>query len=125
MNTVNYVEVQGYVGRDAEKKSEKAPVKFSIATGNDSKSDGSGKNPLLFHSITAWTNQFPEAVNIKKGELVRVTGRLNYQKWTGKDGVERTGTEIVASSITVNPKPQEPITPNPYKTQVADKDIPF
>jgi len=89
--TINKVEVQGHVGRDAEQKSEKAPVRFSVATGHENKSDGSGKYPLVFHDVTAWTKQFPDAINIKKGEYVRVVGRLNYTKWTGKDGLEHTG----------------------------------
>jgi single-stranded DNA-binding protein len=122
VKTVNRVEIEGYVGRDAEQKTEKAPVKFSVATGNESKPDGSGKYPLVFHNITAWTNQFPDAINIKKGEFVRLTGRLNYTKWTGKDGTPRTGVEIVATSITVDPKP---ITPNLHGVAITDRDIPF
>ena len=103
MKTVNHVEIVGFLGRDAEQKSEKAPIKFSVATGNGDKPDGSGKHPLVFHNITAWPNQFPEALDIKKGDPVRVTGRLNYVRWTGRDGVERNGVEIVATSITTKP----------------------
>jgi hypothetical protein len=98
---------------------------FDAMKDNENKSDGSGKYPLVFHPITAWPGQFPEAPEIKKGEFVRITGRLNYTKWTGKDGVERNGVEIVASSITVNPKPVDqpkPITPNLH---VTDADLPF
>ena len=95
--TINRVEIMGHVGRDAEQKSPKAPVKFSIATGNDNKPDGSGKYPLVWHNIVMWNN--PRALEVKKGDYVRVLGRLNYNKWTGNDGVERTTTEIVAWDI--------------------------
>lgn len=128
--TKNRVEIQGYVGRDAEQKSEKAPVKFSVATGGDNKPDGSGKYPLVFHNVTAWPNQFPNALEIKKGNYVLVTGRLNYQKWTDKAGIPKTGTEIVATSITLDPTPTRvsqtasgAITPA-YKP-IAGEDIGF
>jgi single-stranded DNA-binding protein len=115
--TINRVEVQGYVGRDAAQVSEKAPFKFSVATGNDNKPDGSGKYPLVFHNITAWPQQFPLAGEIHKGDFVRVIGRLNYTKWMDrKTGQERTGAEIVAFVITMNPGSEKAITPDPYKS---------
>ena len=70
MKTINRVELQGHVGRDAEQKSPKAPVRFSIATGGDNKPDGSGKWPLVWHNITAWNN--PEQLGIKKGDYLRI-----------------------------------------------------
>lgn len=80
MKTVNSVEIVGFVGRDTEKRSDKAPVKFSVATGGDTKAD-SGKNPLRFHTVTAWDRQ-PEVLKIRKGDYVRVVGCLNHNKWT-------------------------------------------
>jgi|SRR5215469_1928089 len=114
MKTINCVEILGFAGRDAEKRSDKAPVKFSLATGHDNKPDR-GKNPLVFHNIVVWDR--PELLNqIKKGTYVRVTGRLDYSKWTGTDGVERTRCEIVADRVEILPKdsqPQpKPLTPN-------------
>jgi len=127
MRTINKVEIQGYVGRDAEQKSEKAPFKFSVATGNDNKPDGSGKYPLVFHTVTAWPQQFPEAKDIRKGDPIRVLGRLHYTRWTDRDGAKRAGVEIVAFSITIDPKlDAQPITPNLHGVPVSDeKDIPF
>ena len=61
MKTVNRIELYGRVGRDAEQKSEKAPIRFSIATGGENKSDGNGKWPLVWHSVTVWPDQHPEA----------------------------------------------------------------
>ncbi len=34
-----------------------------------------------------------------KGMLVSVRGRLHYSKWTGNDGVERYGCEIIAEDV--------------------------
>jgi len=125
MKTVNRIELYGRVGRDAEQKSDKAPIRFSVATGGEDKSDGHGKWPVVWHNVTAWPDQHPDARDIRKGECVRVIGRLNYTKWTGKDGGERHGVEIVATSITVDPKPEPPLTPNYHGVAVSDQDIPF
>jgi len=102
MKTVNRSEIVGFAGRDAEKRSDKAPVRFSVATGNDGRPNG-GKNPLVFHTITVWEGQ-PEALKVRKGDYVRVVGRLHYTKWIEKDGLERTGVEVVAESVTVLPQ---------------------
>jgi len=112
--TINRVEIQGNVGRDAEQKSSKAPVKFSVATGNDNKPDGSGKYPLVWHNVTVWNN--PDALKIKKGDYVHVAGRLNYTSWIGNDGAKRSGVEIVAYEIKTPAAEaqtkQKPLTPD-------------
>jgi len=123
MKTINRVEIQGSVGRDAVQKSEKAPIKFSIATGNDPKPDGSGKWPLVWHNITVWNN--PEALGIKKGDYLHIVGRLNYTKWTAKDGTEKTGVEVVAYDIKSATPEEKPLTPNYHGVTVKDSDIPF
>ena len=118
MKTINRVEIQGFAGRDAEKRSDKTPVKFSVATGNDTRPDGEGKYPLVFHNIAVWNR--PELVTqVKKGAYVRVTGRLDYSKWTGTDGVERTRCEIVADQVEILPKDSQP-QPRPINTRGVD-----
>jgi single-strand DNA-binding protein len=122
--TINRVEIQGHVGRDAEQKSEKAPVKFSIATGGDTKPDRSGKYPLVFHNITVWEK--PETLGIKKGDYLRVVGRLNYNLWTDKEGAKRITTEIIAYEISaVSSEQPKPITPNLHGMPLTDEDVPF
>jgi len=121
MKTTNHVEIQGFASRDPEKKSDRAPVRFGIATGNDTRPDGR-KNPLCFHTVTAWDRQ-PEVLKIKKGDYVKVVGRLSYTKWTDKDGIERTGVEVVAESVTVLPKDSqsEPRTKPPAQPNNPDR----
>ena len=118
--TVNHVVIEGYVGRDAAKRVENGPVNFSIATGNDNKPDG--KYPLCFHNIVVWGK--PEALGIRKGDFVRAEGRLNYPRWTGKDGVERSGVEIVAFAIVIEPK-EKPAAHNTHGVEIDAADIPF
>jgi len=106
MKTINHCEIVGFVGRDAERKWTTASVRFSVATGNESRPSG-GKTPLCFHNIAVWNR--PELLDqVKKGTPVRVVGRLDYSKWTGTDGVERNRSEIVADHVEVLPKDSQP-----------------
>ena len=125
--TVNKIEIAGFVGRDAEQKSEKAPVKFSVATGGDNKADGSGKWPLAWHNITCWPATIPEAIGVKKGDYVRVHGRLNYNQWQTPEGQKRTAVEVVAFKLILEPTAEskpKPLTPA-YSGNAQDEQVPF
>jgi single-stranded DNA-binding protein len=115
--TTNRVELQGFAGKDAEQKSDKAPIKFSIATGG-------GKYPTDWHSIIAWPDSCPEAIDIRKGDQVRVIGRLSYNEWTAKDGTKRNRAEISAYVITINPE-SKPAPQAPRNAPGVEHDIPF
>lgn len=99
--TVNRVELQGYLGRDAEVKkfdSGRALVTFSLATSESYKnSKGEWVNNTAWHNITLWQNgKKPDADYLKKGALVRIEGKLNTRKYTDREGKDRYVTEIVA-----------------------------
>ena len=38
---------------------------------------------------------------LKKGARIYIEGRVRYRKWQDKNGIERTSTEIQASSMTM------------------------
>lgn len=76
---------------------------FGIATNRQWKTDtGEKKDEADFHRIVAW-NKLAElcAQLLKKGNRAFVEGRIQTRKWTGKDGAERTTTEIVISDMMV------------------------
>ncbi len=125
--TINKIEIAGYVGRDAEQKSEKAPVKFSVATGGDNKADGSGKWPLSWHQIVCWPDTIPEAIGVQRGDYVRIHGRLNYNQWTTPEGQKRSVAEVVAFRLILEPTAEakpKPLTPA-YPGRAQDEQVPF
>lgn len=99
----NYVRLKGRLGRDAEVKynSQGVPVaKFTIATSEQWKdANGEKKERTEWHTVTAFKWVAEDCAGILKGERVVVEGSIRTNKWTGKDGVERTDKEILATVV--------------------------
>ncbi len=75
---------------------------ISIATSEKWKDKQSGEteektewhNIALFGKLAEIAGEY-----LKKGSSVYIEGRIQYKKWTDKEGVERNSTEIVASQL--------------------------
>jgi single-strand DNA-binding protein len=96
-------EVVGNVGKQPELKQTKAGksmVRFSVASTKKQE----GKEP-----VTSWINvlAFDEmadviAEKVSQGDRVLVTGRLEVEKWTNKEGVEQTTVNLLADDCGVS-----------------------
>ena len=96
MNTITVI---GNVGQEPELKytaSGKPIAKFSVA-------DTRGKDDqkqTQWHRVTVFDEQAEVVVEqVRKGARVLVTGRLQIDKYTDKDGQERTSYDIVADDV--------------------------
>ena len=104
MKTINKVEIQGFLGQNAEEKtfeSGRTLISMSIATNESykNKKDEWVTN-TTWHNITYWKNKKDESLNfLKKGELISIEGKLNNRKYTDKNDQERFVTEVVAYKI--------------------------
>lgn len=102
--TINKVEIQGFLGRDAEVKtfeSGRTLINMSIAT-NDSYKNNKGEwvNSTIWHNVTYWKNKKDESTDfLKKGELIYISGKLSTRKYKDKSGQDRYITEVVANKI--------------------------
>lgn len=97
MNSVNII---GRIGRDPETKftpSGKGMTKFSIAVDTGF---GDKKATSWFDAI-AWekTSEFVEKY-FKKGSKIAISGRLNQETWTDKEGGKRSKVVIIAERVT-------------------------
>ncbi len=101
---LNKVMLIGNVTRDPEIRNTATGTQvasFSIAT-NQTWKDQSGEkqSKAEFHNLVAWSKlagiigQY-----VKKGSKIYIEGRLQTRDWTGKDGVKRYTTEIVADNM--------------------------
>lgn len=102
--TMNKVEIQGFLGRDAEEKtfeSGRTLVSMSIATNESFKNkNDEWINNTTWHNVAYWKNKKDEDLSfLKKGELVSVTGKLNTRKYTDKKGDDKYITEVVAFKL--------------------------
>ena len=101
----NSVTLIGNLGQDPTKlntqNSDTSAVAFSIAT-TDSYSSKNGEkvSSTQWHRCVIFGKK-AEVVNqyARKGNRVAVQGQLRYNKFTGKDGVERVSVDIIVNDF--------------------------
>lgn len=103
METLNKVELKGIVGNATEIVIvDERLIRFSVATSYAYK-DKKGEPTIetTWHGCTALCSKCPDAVNIKKGAKVHLTGRLQVGKYINTNGTESTQTEIIVNSLEI------------------------
>ncbi|MBN8677729.1 MAG: single-stranded DNA-binding protein [Chitinophagales bacterium] len=98
---INKVTLIGNLGGDPEIRTLEngTPVgRFSLATNESYKDkDGNWQTLTEWHNIVVWRELAERAKSLKKGSTVYVEGKISYRKYTDKDGVEKSLTDIVAN----------------------------
>lgn len=108
---VNKVILVGRLTRDPDVRttpSGQTVTSISLAT-NLSWKDKSGQkqNKTEFHNIVLWRRLGEIAGQyLQKGQEAYIEGRLETRKYTGKDGIERRATEIVAENMQLGARAQ-------------------
>lgn len=104
--SINKAIVLGNLTRDPELKytpNGAAVCTFGVATNRSwTTNEGQTKEDVQYHRIVAW-NKVAElcAKLLSKGKKVYVEGRLVYRSFVGKDGQQRSITEIVLEDFIV------------------------
>src|SRR5512133_4065252 len=105
MASVNKVILVGNCGRDPDIRylpSGQAVANVSIATSSKRKDKQSGEmiEETQWHRVTFFDRLAEIAGEyVKKGRPIYVEGRLKYRKYTDKDGVEKSATDIIATEM--------------------------
>ncbi len=47
------------------------------------------------HNLTAWGGAAVASAEFRKGDVVKVEGKIQYDEWQDQDGKKRTSTKIV------------------------------
>ena len=99
MASLNQVNIVGRVGQDPVTRTLQdgsIVVTFSIATSEKY----NGEERTEWHNIVVYKQAANFATQyIHKGDLVHVFGKLQYRKWTDKEGAEHQVTEILARQV--------------------------
>lgn len=101
---INKVTLIGHAGGDPDVRTLETGAqvaRFSLAT-NESYKDKAGEwqTNTEWHNVILWRDLAERAAQqVKKGSTVYVEGKISYRKYTDKDGVEKTLTDIVANTF--------------------------
>jgi single-strand DNA-binding protein len=126
MNNLNSVLIEGNACRDAVVKNTASGAticKMSMAVNRYYKSGEIFEKEVSFFDVDC----FGEVAklcgkNVKKGDEIRVVGRLKQNRWTGQDGQNRTSVIIVAEHVEFSSKAKTEDSGSPAP---ADEDISF
>jgi single-strand DNA-binding protein len=105
MASLNKAIILGNCGRDPEVRylpSGKAVANVSIATSTKRKDKDSGElvEETQWHRVTFYDRLAEVAGQfLKKGKSCYIEGRIQYGKYTDKDGNEKQTTDIVANEL--------------------------
>ena len=106
MESLNRIELIGKVGNvSVTKVGDTEVMRMSVATtyGYES-TDGNKIYETTWHNVTAWRGEkvsVDTIYGIKKGDDVRVVGRLRTIRYTDSEGGERTLHEIYANEVEI------------------------
>lgn len=104
MEQMNKVELRGVVGSVRVYTYEESRMaRIGLATNYAFKDrNGTAVIDTSWHNVIAWEGRTVQDLGrIAKGTKLRVVGRIRYQKYTGVDGEERIGTDIVAANVEI------------------------
>jgi single-strand DNA-binding protein len=104
MKSVNKVILLGNLTRDPELRQTEgkhAVYAFGLATNRTWTTEtGEKREEPEYHRIVAW-EKLAELCSkyLRKGRKVYVEGRLQSHTYTGQDGIEKTGVEVVIEDL--------------------------
>lgn len=129
---MNSIVISGRICNDIELKVSGAGseyTNFSVAVDRERKNkDGNKQTDFfkcsVFGKSAAFVSQY-----FKKGDGITIRGRMEFDKYTNKDGVEMTGSTLMAERVEFPPgKGKASVdgsTPGPTILTDDQKDLPF
>ena len=128
---LNKVQIIGRLGRDVELRqtpSGQSVASFTVATDESYTSrDGQKVEQTEWHRVSVFGKQAELCGKfIGRGSLVYVEGRIRSRKWTDKEGIERTATEINADRVQfLDRKQEQPQRQAQAQEYGGMQDVPF
>ncbi len=105
MKTINSVELQGRLGADPELRTfdngtSVARVSLAIDESWKDKKSGEWKKNTHWIRLVFWNDLAKQVADTyTKGVLINISGKLSTNRYTSKDGIEKTIIEIVVLDI--------------------------
>lgn len=127
---VNKVTILGRLGGSPELRhtaSGQPVANMSVATNNRyTNAAGEKIDDVAWHRIVLWGKVADVAAKyLHTGSRVYLEGRLSYRKWTDKEGVDRSTTEIVVDELVLLDQVAASEAPRSNGSAVAAGEPPF
>ena len=121
---VNIVHLVGRVGQDpTTRETAKGKIcNVSLATnsGYGDKQTTDWHRITFFEPLAKTVEQY-----VSKGQELFVRGRIQYKKWTDKDGIEKYGTDIIANGMEMGSRVGQATHERVSATSEGDDSLPF
>lgn len=101
---VNRLEISGRCGKDPEYKTSangKGICRFSVAVSEKGYGGSDDKTTWLNVTLFGDTADAARSKNLKKGDIVKLRGKLDVREWTDNDGNKQKLVGMVAFEIAV------------------------
>ncbi len=111
MSALNKVLLIGNLGKEPEVKHLEAghvKVTFQLATTEHYKNkEGQKQEQTEWHTVIAWRGlaESLEKLQLKKGTMLYVEGKIRTRMYEDKEGIKRNVTEIVADVVSILKRP--------------------
>jgi single-strand DNA-binding protein len=128
---INLAQVLGRVGKiDTRTTSTGTKItNISMVTSKKYVKNGEKQEKITWHNITLFMKLAEIAEKyVNVGDLLYIQGEMDSQKYTSKDGQERTNFIIIASDIRLMPKSKEhkkAPEEKQYQADGGDDDVPW
>lgn len=121
----NKIIIVGRAGKDSETKQTgtgKVVCEFSLAVDDNKKINGEWVNNTIWLKVSCFGLQ-AEKLQVSKGEIVLVDGKITEQKYKNKEGAEITKISVIADNVKKLIKTEAKEKENQAK--LDDDDLPF
>jgi single-strand DNA-binding protein len=97
---LNKVILEGRLGKDPEVRFLPSGGQLTISTlstsNNYKNKDGQWiEKPLSWHNVAAFGGAALALAEFKKGDQIKIEGKLEYHNWTDDQGINRSTTKIL------------------------------
>ncbi len=97
---MNEVRISGRLTRDPDVKATAQGTVANFSIAHSYKQKKSGDQKVNYFDIVAWRDLADKIeAEFKKGDYVEITGYMEQQTWTNRDGVKRSKVVIIATDI--------------------------
>ncbi len=107
---INLAQILGRVGRieTVKLKSGSQVTNMTMVTSKKFVKDGQKQEKVTWHNITLFSKISEIAEKyVGVGDLLYIQGEMDNQKYTGKDGIERTKAFVIGHELKLMPKSKE------------------